>query len=194
MRIFMSYKKKSAQRTKELVFCAICAALAVVCSFIKFVSLPFGGSITLFSMFFIVTAGYMYGVGAGFLTGVVYSILFFMLEPYMYSPIQFVFDYLLAFGLLGGVAGLFPRASVSRKPRKLSDWHLQIGYTLGVIARYLCHVISGFVFFADYADSMNPLVYTLTYNLTYILPEMILTLILLFIPGVHKLIRRLNTL
>lgn len=190
----MSNKKNSAQRTKELVFCAICVALAVVCSFLKFASLPFGGSVTLFSMFFIVIAGYMYGMGAGFLTGAVFSVLFFVSEPYMYSPVQFLFDYPLAFGLLGGIAGLFPRPSISRRPRKLSAWHLPIGYTLGVAARYLCHVVSGFIFFTDYAESVNPIVYTLTYNLTYILPEMLLTLILLFIPGVRKMIRRLDTL
>ena len=33
---------------------------------------------------------------------------------------------------------------------------------------------------------MNPLVHTLSYNLTYILPEMLVTVLILYIPAVYQ--------
>ena len=57
--------KNGHSLTKQLVFCAISIALAFVTSYIKFARLPFGGSITLFSMFFICFAGYLYGAKVG---------------------------------------------------------------------------------------------------------------------------------
>ena len=168
--------KKSNSLTRQLVFCAISIALAFVTSFIKFGSLPFGGSITLFSMFFICFAGYMYGPKAGLITGIAYGILQFVQEPYFYSPLQFLLDYPLAFGCLG-LAGIFHN----------SKYGLQKGIFIGVLGRYICHVVSGYVFFGSYApEGMNPMIYTLGYNLTYILPELIATLIVVTIPAVKN--------
>ena len=165
-------------RTKELVFCAMAMALATVTSYIKLASLPYGGSITLFSMLFITIIGYFYGAKTGLITGAAYGILQLITGPYIYAPLQVLLDYPLAFGALG-LSGFFCR-------RKHG---LVIGYIVGVIGRYICHVISGYVFFAEYApEGMNPMVYTLGYNLTYILPEMIVTAVLLCIPVVAKAI------
>ena len=166
-------KKMSA---KELAFCAAAMALAMVTSFIKFASLPFGGSVTLFSMFFICLVGYIYGLRVGLLTGIAYGFLQLVTGPYIYHPLQVLLDYPLAFGALG-LAGLF-----SEKPNGLIQ-----GYLLGVAGRYLMHVISGYIFFASYApEGMNPLVYTLGYNLTYILPEAVATTAILLVPAVSK--------
>ena len=44
-------------QTKQLVYCSAAMALALVTSFIKFASLPFGGSITLFAIMFICLIG-----------------------------------------------------------------------------------------------------------------------------------------
>lgn len=168
--------KNSSSFTKQLVFCAICIALAFVTSYIKFASLPFGGSITLFSMFFICFAGFMYGPRAGIISGIAYGILQFIQDPYFYSPVQFLLDYPLAFGCLG-LAGFFQNSKLG----------LQKGIVVGVLGRYLCHVISGYVFFGSYApEGMNAMVYTLGYNLTYILPELAATLIVVTIPAVKK--------
>lgn len=51
--------------TQQLVTCAVALALAYVTSYIKLFKLPFGGSVTLFSMLFIVLIGYWYGVKVG---------------------------------------------------------------------------------------------------------------------------------
>lgn len=169
-------------QTRQLVYCAGAMALAMVTSFIKFASLPFGGSITLFSMMFICLIGYIYGLKAGIMTGVAYGILQFIVEPYIYAPLQVLLDYPLAFGALG-LSGLFGNKKHG----------LVIGYIAGVAGRYLCHVISGYVFFASYApEGTNPLVYTLVYNATYILPELVLTIIILYLPPVLSAIGQIK--
>lgn len=168
--------KNNTAPVKQLVFCAMSIALAFVASYIKFAKLPFGGSITLFSMFFICYAGYLYGPKIGLITGIAYGVLQYIQEPYFYHWGQVLLDYPLAFGCLG-LAGIF----------KNSKLGLQKGILLGVSGRYLCHCISGYIFFASYApEGMNPLIYTLGYNLTYILPELIATLIFVSIPAVKK--------
>lgn len=111
-------------------------ALAMVTSFMKIVSLPFGGSITLFSMLFICLIGYVYGVRAGVMTGVAYGMLQLITGPYIFAPLQVLLDYPLAFGALG-LSGL-----LSNKKHGLVT-----GYVVGVAGRYLCHVISGYIFF-----------------------------------------------
>lgn len=164
------------QRVKQLTFCALCIALGVVTSYIKFASLPFGGSITLFSMLFVALPGYLFGVRTGIFTGVAYGILQFLVDPYIAAPIQLFLDYPLAFGALG-LSGVF----------RGKKYGLTAGYLLGVFGRYVFHVISGYVFFAAYApEGMNPLLYTLGYNLTYLVPEAVVTVIVLSIPAVRR--------
>lgn len=162
--------------TRQLVFCAVSIALAMVTSYIKLASLPFGGSITLFSMLFVSLIGYFYGAKTGIITGMAYGILQLITGPYIYAPLQVLLDYPLAFGALG-LSGFF----------RNKKHGLVTGYIVGVLGRYLCHVISGYIFFAAYApEGMNPLVHTLGYNLTYILPEMMVTVILLYVPAVYQ--------
>lgn len=169
-------ENKKILTTKQLVYSAVAIALAIVCSMIKFSSLPMGGSITLFSMLFIVLIGYWYGPSGGIMTAVAYGLLQFVLEPIFYTLPQMLIDYPLAFGALG-LAGFFHK----------KKFGLQIGYIVGVIGRYVFAVISGYVFFGAYAPEGTPaIVYSLTYNATYIVPEAIVTLILISIPAVSK--------
>lgn len=168
-------------KTKQLVFSASAIALAVVTSFIKFVHLPFGGSITLFSMFFICFVGYLYGLRIGLITGFAYGILQLLIDPYIYHPLQLLMDYPLAFGCLG-LAGIFGGSNTRH-----TKFGLLYGYIIGVFGRYLFHVISGYIFFGSYApEGMNSMIYTLGYNATYIVPEAIATVIILFIPPIQN--------
>lgn len=171
--VFLTKKESKKIQTKQLVFASVAMALAIVTSFIKFVDLPFGGSATLFSMFFICFIGYLYGTKIGLLAGIAYGFLQLIINPSVYHPIQLLFDYPIAFGCLG-LAGIFSK----------SKYGLVKGYILGVFGRYIAHVISGYVFFSDYAPTgQSPLIYTLGYNATYILPEAIITIIILLIPA-----------
>ena len=168
-------KKMSA---KQLAFCAVALALAMVTSMIKIFRFPFGGSVTLFSMLFICLIGYFYGPGTGILTDVAYGFLQFILGPYIYTPIQVVVDYPLAFGALG-LAGFFWKSKNG----------LLKGYIIGVVGRWVFSVISGWVFFGEYAwDGWAALPYSLCYNGAYIFAEAIITIILISIPPVKKAI------
>lgn len=169
---------------KELAFCAMALALAIVASFVKLTSLPFGGSVTLFSMFFIALIGYVYGLKVGIVTGIAYGFLQLVTGPYIYHPLQVLLDYPLAFGCLG-LSGLCSKRTNGLIP----------GYVLGVLGRYIMHVISGYIFFRSYCpEGMNPVFYTLTYNATYILPEMLLTIVVILIPAVSSSIYRVRSI
>lgn len=182
-----SKKERTAKNaTKQLVFSAAAMALALVASEIKFARLPMGGSITLFSMLFIVLIGYWYGAKAGLLTGFAYGLLQFVLDPVFYSPWQLLVDYPLAFGALG-LSGFF----CNKKQGLLT------GYIVGVLGRYLFAFLSGALFFAAYAPTQTPvgiITYSLGYNATYIVPEAVVTVIILAIPPVKAAFARVKKL
>jgi len=174
MAIFSGNKKET--QVKQLAFSAMGVTLAVVTSFIKFASLPYGGSITFFSMFFLCLIGYLYGTRAGVLAGIAYGFVNLILGPTIMHPVQVLLDYPIAFGCLG-LTGLFAN----------SKYGIIKGYILGVFGRYVCHVISGYVFFAMYTpEGMNPIIYSIGYNATYILPEAFVTVLILFAPIVRN--------
>lgn len=162
--------------TKKLVFSAMGIALAMVTSYIKVWEMPMGGSVTLLSMLFICLVGYWFGPKYGIITGVAFGVLQFVIDPYMVSLPQVLFDYPLAFGALG-LSGFF------------SDkrYGLQIGYVAGVLGRFVFSTLSGVIFFASYApEGMNPWVYSSLYQGTYLGTEGIITLIIISIPPVAK--------
>lgn len=172
------------QQTKKLVFSALGLALAIVCSFIKLFPMPWGGSVTLLSMFFICLIGYWFGPSFGIVTGLAYGFLQFAIDPYMLSIPQVLLDYPLAFGALG-LSGFF------QNPK----YGLQLGYLTGVCGRFIFSTLSGVVFFADYApEGMNPWVYSVTYQGSYLGTEALLTLIVICIPPVSKSLAKIGQL
>lgn len=173
-------KQKKKADIQKLAVCAMLVALGTVASFIKLFSFPFGGSITLFSMLFICLAGYFYGPITGVVTAVVYGLLQFAIEPYVLFPLQVVVDYVLAFGVMG-LSGL-----AREKKHGLIK-----GYIIAIIGRYFFAVLSGWLFFGEYAwEGWNPLPYSLAYNAAYIFAEAAVTLIILFISAVSGLFER----
>ena len=104
-----SEKKKMS--AKQLVFCAMAVALAFITSYLKIFHLPWGGSVTLCSMLFIVLTANWYGPKTGVMVGLAYGILQFIQEPYVLSFFQVCCDYVLAFAALG-VAGFLQKAAM----------------------------------------------------------------------------------
>lgn len=178
---FLSSKKSSRKKlsTKQLVFCAAAIALSFITSYIKVISMPYGGSITLFSMLFICLIGYWYGTGVGIMTGLAYGILQFLQEPYVLSLFQVCCDYVLAFAALG-LSGLFHKSKNG----------LVKGYILGILIRGLFHTIGGYLYWMDYMPENFPQalssVYPIVYNYSYILAEGVLTVIVILLPPVSK--------
>lgn len=166
----------SSSAVRKLVFSAMGIALAMVTSYIKVWEMPMGGSVTLLSMLFICLIGYWFGAKYGIITGAAYGLLQFLIDPYVLSIPQVLFDYPLAFGALG-LSGFFS----NRK------YGLQIGYAVGVLGRFVFSTLSGVIFFAAYApEGMNPWVYSTLYQGTYLGTEGIITLIIISLPPVTK--------
>ncbi|NLM62546.1 MAG: energy-coupled thiamine transporter ThiT [Clostridiales bacterium] len=161
--------EKRLTKTRVVIECAILIAMAFVLSLIKIWRMPMGGSITLVSMLPILLIGYRHGLAWGLISGFVYSILQFIESPYFLTPVQFLLDYVFPFTVLG-VAGFFRGKGLG----------FQIGAVLGIGGRFISHVLSGVIFFAEYAADAgfeSPLLYSVVYNGSIMLPELVVTLI-----------------
>ena len=173
---------------REIVFSAIAIALATVVSVVlKLPSLPFGGSVTLFSMLIICLPGYWFGFRTGLIAALAYGTLQLLFDPYIVHPLQLLLDYPLAFGALG-LSGLFHKSKNG----------LLIGYIVGVTGRFVIHMISGLIYFTDYVPDLKGNIAAVwgstVYNMSYIVPELIITCILLALPPVAALMKQLKTM
>ncbi len=179
----ISEKKKMG--TRQLVFCAMAMALAFITSYLKLFNMPWGGSVTLCSMLFIVLVTNWYGPKTGVLVGLAYGILQFIQEPYVLSFFQVCCDYILAFAALG-VAGFFAK----------SNHGLLKGYIAAVIARGAFHALGGYLYWMDYMPDNFPKaltsVYPIVYNYSYLVAEGIITVIIISIPAVSKALNRVK--
>ena len=168
--------------TKAMVTSAILVALAIALNQIILFRMPQGGSITAFSMLPIVVCAYLFGIRRGLMAGMCVGLIDLIFNPYVIHPIQMILDYPLAFGALA-FAGL-----VRNKKHGLIS-----GYIIGVLCRYLCAVLSGIIFFGQYApEGFNAFTWSIYYNLTYLGIEGLLTIIILMIPSVRKSIEQLK--
>ena len=178
--------KREKMTAKQLAVCAMGIALAFVTSYITLIKMPYGGTVTLFSMLFIVLIGYWYGPFTGILVGFAYGILQFIQDPYYLSLLQVCLDYLFAFAALG-VAGFFRNAKNG----------LVKGYIAAVLARGVFASLAGYIFWMEYMPENFPAslkgVYPIVYNYMYLLVEMVLTLVLLSIPAMKKALARVKT-
>lgn len=177
--------EKSRMSTKQLIFCAASIALAFVTSYIKIFEMPWGGSVTLCSMLFIVMVANWYGVKTGVLVGLAYGILQFIQEPYVLSLFQVCCDYVLAFAALG-VAGFF-----SRSPKGLVK-----GYIAAVLARGAFHALGGYLYWMGYMPDNFPQslrsVYPIVYNYSFLLVEALITAAVISVPAVASALNQVK--
>ena len=156
--------------TRVLTEAALAIALAFVLGLIKVFKMPYGGSISL-EMVPLILLALRQGPWVGVLSGAVYGLLNLVSDPQIFLPIQVLLDYPLAFGALG-FAGFFPptvRGAV-------------IGATVAVLARFVCHFLSGVVFFASYApEGWNSYIYSAVYNGAYLIPSLIIAAIVVVV-------------
>jgi thiamine transporter len=182
---FTGKDNKNHFSVRQLVFAGMCVTLAMIASFIKLFHLPMGGSITLFSMFFITFVGYLYGIRAGLTSALAYGFLQLIIDPYIISIPQLLCDYILAFSAMG-ISGFFKNAK----------YGLVKGYIAGILGRLFFSVLSGVIFFGQYASEygMNAFTYSFAYNGIYIGAEAALTLVLISIPAVNKALKRIRVM
>jgi thiamine transporter len=165
--IYTSRKKFS---TKTMVTIAVALALSTVLSYIKLFKLPQGGSITLASMVPIILVALIYGTDIGVFTGILYGLLQLLIDPYVVHPVQLILDYPAAFMMLG-LAGIFKN--------KYSTQAKVSAVVVAMFGRFLCHYLSGIIFFGADAPKGTPVwEYSLAYNGSFMGIEMIITAII----------------
>ena len=154
-------KKSKPLDSKGIVYAAICIAMSFALSYIRFLQLPQGGSITLASLLPMMVFSYMYGVRKGVMAGVIYGFLQFIQAPWFTHPVQFLLDYPIAFGAIG-VAGMFKDMKLFEKYPVVQ---ILLGGIVGVVLRYLAHVVSGiFVFGSADPDNYGAVAWSFLYN------------------------------
>ncbi len=185
-------------KTFKLSFTAVMIALGTVLSMLTLFRLPFGGSITPFSMLPLITVGCMYGVRWGLFSGFTYGVLQAVLGATVSGAFEAqgiinvilicAIDYLVAYSVVG-LSGMFRR--------KGNVFALLSGSFFAMLLRYACHVVSGAILYGSWAEwyftqegfyawggaliekysgfSLS-LVYSLIYNAMYMVPEIVITL------------------
>ena len=146
-----------------------------VSGFVPFLQMPEGGRVTLAAMVPIFFVAIRRGPRIGMIAGIALGLVVLIEEPFIYHPVQVLLDYPLAFGALG-LAGFF---------RKLP----LVGVAVGIAGRFICHFVSGVVFFATYAPAgMSPILYSALYNAYYLVPEFIISAIVMFLLQKRKVL------
>ena len=198
-------KNKTQRLTESAMLLAVAIVLELV-SKMFIPEMPFGGQVTLASMLPVVLISYRHGVKWGLISGIAYAFIQMAIgsrtvaaafQPGYFGDgrmilnafIMCLLDYLLAFTLLG-LGGVF------RNRIKRPGFGLACGSLVALGARYLAHVLSGYILFSGWAEwfftqegfpgwgmalvqNLTPgvlgLVYSLVYNAMYMVPEMVMT-------------------
>ena len=175
----MANEKQQINKTARLTETAIMIAAAMVLSFIKLIDMPFGGSVTLFSMLPIAIVAFRYGVPWGLLAGLVNAVIqmLFGMKNLTYATSAgaavaiVMLDYIVAFTVLG-LAGMF------RNKIKDNGTALTLGCFVACLLRFLSHTIAGCTVWAGVSiPDADGLIYSLAYNAAYMIPETVVTMV-----------------
>lgn len=220
-------KHKMSTSTRRLTESAMLLATAIILELISklFIpELPFGGQITLVSMLPVVLISYRHGMKWGFVSALAYALLEMAIGiktvsaaflPGYFGDGTMIFkallmcllDYLLAYTMLG-LGGLF------RNKIKNRGASLMCGGLVALGARYVCHILSGYILFSGWAEwfftqdgfpawgaklveALSPTalgwVYSIIYNGMYMIPEIILTAIVaLILSRIPKVVTKIS--
>lgn len=179
-------KKDDGYDARSLTYGAICVSLAYALSYIKFFSLPQGGSVTFASMLPIILYSYIFGTRKGLVVGVVYGMLQFIQSPQFYQPMQALLDYPIAFGALG-VAGI-ARKIPFIKGKMLAEF--AVGATIAIVLRYFSHVVSGYYVFSSWAmDGYTAVSWAFVYN-AFVFADLAIVLVIGLVALSTKTLRR----
>lgn len=177
--IYLLEVRKVEFNVRLMIIISIFASISYVLNMIKFVRMPQGGSITLFSMLPIMLISFIYGKGAGGTLGILVGILKMLDGIVFLNPIQFISDYIFA-NMSLGFACIF---GMKNKVRMF------LGCISSGFLSVMFNIISGVLFFGEFVPiGENLWIYSITYNFLSVGIEVMLTSILiLFIP-----IKRIN--
>ena len=211
-------------KTKRLTESAMLLAVAIILELLSKTFIPemtFGGQLTIVSMLPVVLISYRHGLKWGFAASFTYALIEMVIglgtisaaflpssDSFMgVNALLMVFlDYILAYTLLG-LRGIFRNSS------KNPSICLMCGSLVALGARYVAHILSGYILYASWAEwfftqdgfpawgaqlvsSLDPtllgFVYSIVYNGMYMIPEMIFTAIAAFLIARPQITEKLN--
>lgn len=165
----------SRERIRLLAEIGLSVALATVLGMLKVWQMPMGGEVSL-AMLPLFVLAFRRGFVPGLVAGALYGVVDGMLNLYVVHWVQYLLDYPVAYagvGLAGLAASALRRGSLTVAGRTAL---LSAGTTLGALARYASHTISGVVFFSEYAPEGQPVwLYSAGYN-SYVLVSAVICL------------------
>ena len=162
----MTRTTNTTRLTTSAMMLAMATVLALVCAYIPFLNLPFGGGFTIASMLPIVLVSYMYGIKWGFFVSFTYSCIQIIMDLVLgkgstiialFTPSSedymglvaaiaiLLIDYLVAYTVLG-LGGVF-RNKIQNKTLAIV-----LGVVLALGAIYVCHIVSGYIFYGAWAE------------------------------------------
>ena len=154
-------KERTLKLVTSAMLIAVGTAISVICELIPFLNLPFGGTITVFSLLPLVIISWMFGLGWGLGSAFVYAVLQiavgFKTVSALFTPGDdsymgsfwiamciILIDYILAFTSVG-LGGMF-------RKMKSKTASLVLGSLVSVTLCYVFHVISGAIFYGAWAE------------------------------------------
>lgn len=166
-------------KTLRLTESAVMLALGFILSLLKIIDMPFGGSVTAFSMLPVIIIAYRYKTPWGLLVGFSASLLQMIMgiKNLTYATSAgaviaiIMLDYVVAFTAMG-LGGIF-RGKIKDQGVSLAS-----GALVACVLRYICHVISGCTVWAGVSiPDTDGLLYSLAYNAAYMIPETVVTVV-----------------
>lgn len=176
--------RKTKFDTKTIVTIGLCAAISVVLSMIKFMSLPQGGGISLFPFLFIMILSFSHGKAAGMTGGLVYSLVKLTTTSiFAVSPSQFLMEYIVC-NMAVGCASMFGNDK---------RYKILIGSLTVVFIDFLIHFLAGAIFFGEYAGEMNKWLYSFSYNGSTSGVEGILTCVVIMLFPLNRVLKLIGS-
>ena len=161
------------RKTKNLTEAAIMIAISLILELIVLYKLPNGGSVTL-SALPIIFFGLRHGMGWGAMAGFVFGGLNYVMGGSAIDWTTIIFDYFLAFSMLGLGAGVFKGRSAGAYGGTL------LGIGLQFLASYLVGVFVWGKWMPEAFLGMTmttPWFYSFLYNILWAGPDLLLCLV-----------------
>lgn len=171
----------------KIVTGGVALALAFVLSQLKLFELPNGGTVTPASVLPIIIFAMAFGPTWGFVVAIIFSLLQ-LIGGYLLTPFQVILDYTLGYASLGitGFAALPSAKRVLYKNplKRFANAGLVkaiIFTVLSYIVRWFCSVLSGVIFYSEYAGDMNPWIYSMVYNGSFLSLDLAFLLVVMVV-------------
>jgi len=157
---------------RKWIWCCILLFAAILFSYLQPLQFDEGGEATFLSMLMLVMVGYFFGAKYAISVVLVFGFMKYVIDYRSMNDLAEFMDYMLGYGLLavGGVVA-----------NKTSN--LKMGYTVGVLLRYIESIVNCVVFYYIPTDTVWENVWEgISYSASYVLTEYLITMFILAFP------------